>query len=89
MKLFIVDYYKKGTCDYIVADQDEIVPLIKEALDEATWKILIQALCEYWGETFYGNDITWEMLETANHGYIEDENVAFYCETPITKRNEL
>lgn len=89
MKLFIVEYCKEGTYDYIAGDEEDMIPLIKETLDKETWQILTTVLFEYWEQRLYDEDITWEKIEEANPGYIEKYDIAFYCETPITKRSEI
>ncbi len=87
IRLFIVEYADQGAYDYIVSYEEDMVRMIRSNLDKRYWDILVRYIREYYGiseSNLPEDQITYDLIEEACSRYIEDENLGFYCETPIT-----
>lgn len=85
LKLFIVEH-NTGEMTYYAAQQDYIMDLLYKKLEPETWGILYKHLITngHINVSELTERISWDTLVTASIGYIENERIAFYCETPVT-----
>jgi len=75
LKIIVFEDCKAGTYTYYVGEEDDIVTVFRLNVVEEVWNVICAELED--------DEITWEMLETANLGYIESEDIAIYCDTAI------
>lgn len=86
LKIIVFEDCKAGTYTYYVGEEDDIVTVFRLNVVEEVWNVICAELESiYMPESgaFADDEITWEMLETANLGYIESEDIAIYCDTAI------
>lgn len=89
LKLFVVEHCKTAEYEYYVADRDEIVKVIVDNIDDKVWNLFVEHLEYYHNKNFTNDEITWDLIEEFNPGYMEEYDIAFYCETPITTRRDV
>ena len=97
LKIIVFEDCKAATYEYYVGEEKDIMTVFRLNVDESVWKVVSGLVHEYF--QLDGNDaefdpttIEYWMLEKANLGYIEEEDIAIYCDTAIGynyKKNEL
>lgn len=86
LKIIVFENCKEGTYEYYIGEEKDIMQVFRLNVNEEVWNIVCAELENiYMPESgaFANDEITWEMLETANLGYIESEDMAIYCDTAI------
>lgn len=84
LKIIVFEDCKACTYTYYVGEEDDIVTVFMLNVDEEVWNVVCESLESiYMPESgaFTNDEITWEMLEAANLGYMEEEDIAIYCDT--------
>lgn len=84
-----LEYRKNAKTTLLNVIQNRSIPLyivktIMDTIDDHAWNVLVERLEMYHGENFTNDQITWPLIEEANIGYIETEDLAFYAITPTS-----
>lgn len=83
LKVIVFENCKAASYEYYIGEEDDVVTVFRLNVDESVWKVVRQRVIDYFELDLSDSDITWRMLDTAIAGYIEEEDIAIYCDTAI------
>ena len=90
MKIIVFEDCKAGTHEYYVGTEKDIMKIFRSNVNEKVWGVIVQLVSDFFDVHDYAKPDTLEywMLKEANLGYIEEHDIAIYCDEPITEPQE-
>lgn len=86
MKIIVFEDCKAGTHEYYVGTEKDIMKIFRSNVNEKVWGVIVQLVSDFFDVYDYAKPDTLEywMLKEANLGYIEEHDIAIYCDEPVT-----
>lgn len=94
MKIIVFEDCKAGTHEYYVGTEKDIMKIFRSNVNQEVWDIIVRLVGDYYQiekeatQDIRPDEIEYWMLEKANLGYVEEHDIAIYCDEPITEPQE-